>query len=588
MKLRRPWLIAGVALLLLAGGAVTLRQWQHRQQLTQTLARLPAPDLTGYPEELRQRVAAARAKVKSAADPLQAVAELGRLYQANDIHAAAEACWAVLREREPQNARWPYYLAHLRRAASDYPAMEELLERTVALAPDYAPAWLQLADYRFKTGRMDAARAGYERRLALVPKDPYAQLGLVRLALQQRRTDEARAALETLLADNPQFSTAHNLYAEILASAGRAEEAASHRLAGRETGRYREADDPWLAELTAYCYDYARLCNLATIQQQVQQGDRGQALLRRAIALRPGDPTAYEQLGSLFLQQNDAAQARTILEEGLARARDPKPSTLCYVNLSRAYRTLKQPAEAVRVARLGLAEAGEEFELYDALGSALGETGEREAAVEALRAAVARNPRDANANFNLAIALVAVRRLDEAVEALHRSLVLEPTFPSSLAMLAQIEIDSGRWENAAQYILPLYESHPERPQARALMTEWHLRSGKAAEEKQDLAAAERHYRAGAAIDHNSVELSTRLGTLLLMQGRFADAIAPLENNHRLQPANAQSSLFLGQAYAATGRVEEARRVLMEGVQAAERAGNATTAQYCREILQQLR
>jgi Tfp pilus assembly protein PilF len=343
-----------------------------------------------------------------------------------------------------------------------------------------------------------------------------------------------------------------------------------------------------MAELPAYCYDYARLCNLATIQQQVQLGDRGAGLLKRAIALRPGDPTAYEQLGSLYLQQNDAAQARAILEEALARTRGAKPSILCYVNLSRAYRTLKQPAEAVRVARQGLAEVGEECELYDALGSALGELGEREAAVAALRQAVALSPRDANSNFNLALALVAVRRLDEAVDALHRSLVLEPTFPSSLAMLAQIEVDSGRWQNAAQYILPLYESHPEKPQARALMADWHLRSGVAAEEKQDLAAAERHYRAGTAIDRNSVELATHLGTLLLVQGRFADAVAPLENYHRLQPGNPQSSLFLGQAYAATGKIEDARRVLTEGVQAAERAGNATTAEYCREILQQLR
>jgi hypothetical protein len=62
---------------------------------------------------------------------------------------------------------------------------------------------------------------------------------------------------------------------------------------------------------------------------------------------------------------------------------------------------------------------------------------------------------------------------------------------------------------------------------------------------------------------------------------------PLEAYHRLQPQNPQSSLFLGQAYAATGRLEDARRLLTEGLEAATRAGNSTTAQHCREILQQL-
>ena len=63
-----------------------------------------------------------------------------------------------------------------------------------------------------------------------------------------------------------------------------------------------------------------------------------------------------------------------------------------------------------------------------------------------------------------------------------------------------------------------------------------------------------------------------------------EAYAPLV---RLQPANPKSSLFLGQVYAQIGRVDEAIRLLMEGEQVAQRAGNATTAQYCREIRESL-
>jgi predicted Zn-dependent protease len=113
------------------------------------------------------------------------------------------------------------------------------------------------------------------------------------------------------------------------------------------------------------------------------------------------------------------------------------------------------------------------------------------------------------------------------------------------------------------------------------------RAGAEAEQSRDFAGAEKYYRAGLAIEREHAGLQAQLGALLLIQRRFADAVAPLEVYHRLQPENPQSALFLGQAYVAVGRRAEARRILVEGVQLAEHAGNAATAQRCREILRQV-
>ncbi len=584
----RRWLLIIAALGLAGGAAIAVPVWRRHALVARLQAGLPPlPDPSGLPAVLVEKLRSATAAAQSSSDVPAAVAELGRLYHANGFNREAETCWRLLRAAQPGEPRWSYYLANLRRAASDYPEMEALLEQTVKLAPDYASAWWQLAELKFKTGRIEAAQADYERRLTLLPQDPYARLGLVRIAQQQHRPDDARKLLDQILKDTPTFPPAQNLYVEIMVAEGNAAAAARYRLSGRAMGRFRDPADPWLKQLQDWCYDYSQLCNLGTIEYQTVPGDSYVGFFERAIKLRPDEPTAYEQLGVFYLQLEQPAKALAVLETGLARAKDSQPSILFYANLSRAYRALKRPADAVRIVRQGLAQAGPHYELYDALGVALGDQGEYEAAVEALHQAVALNPGDANANYNLAIALLPLRRLDEAVEALHRSLTLQPTFPSSLAMLAQIEIDSGRWQDAAQYLEPLYESHPELPQARQLMAHWHLRAGMDAEEKKNFAAAEQHYRTGAAIEPNHPDLQVRLGTLCLIQGRFADAVEALEAYHRLQPNNAQSALYLGQAYASTGRMDDAKRVLTEGVQVAERTGNATTAQYCREILQQL-
>jgi len=584
----RPVALGALVILLAGLGVLAAGAWRRHAVLARLQAGLPAPPEPGtMPVLLAERLAQAGREAGNPATALQGTAELGRLYQANNYVREAEACWQLLRAAQPREARWCYYLADLRRIASDYAGMVELLARTTELAPGYAPAWLHLADLQFKSGQNMEAERGYQRRLALMPGDRYARLGLARVALQRGDRGQARNQIELLVKEAPDFPPGHNLYAEMLAADGENDRADRERWLGRETGRFREADDPWLDELGAWCFNYEQLCIRGTVDFQTRHGDKGKSCFDRAIQLQPDALMAYGLLGALHLEQHDPAKACEVLETGLQRARNARPTAMYYVDLSRAYRELKKPAEAVRVARQGLAGLGEQYELYDALGVALGDGGEHEAAVEALRKAVALNPNDTNSNYNLAIALLAVRRLDEAVTALQRSLVLKPTFPASLVLLAQIEIDSGRWEESARYLQPLYASHPELPQARRLMAYWHLRAGVTAEKQQDPAAAERHYREGVAIDRNHPDLQMRLGTLCLILGRFADAVSPLEAYRRLQPDNPQGALFLGQAYAAVGRRDEARRILTEGAELAERSGNASAAQHCREILQQL-
>ena len=584
------WLAAGLGLLLLAVGATGVHAWRQQQLVGRIRAALPPPpELAGWPPELGERLAAAQAQARSARarTALAGVAELGRLYHANAFFAEAERCWRLLRAAQPGEARWCYYLSDLRRTAGDDGEMFGFMAEAAKLAPGYSAVWLHLADMQLKLGQLEAARRDYERRLALLPGDRYARLGLTRVALQQGRRADARTLIEQLVKDAPEFSSAHNLFAELLAAAGDSAAADRERWLGRNTVRFREAADPWLDELGDWCYDYERVCVLGDIESQTRHYDRARTFYQRAIQLRPGDPSAYELAGAMELKAEDPARARDILERALARLPPGKPTIMTYVDLAHAYRLLKQPGEAVRVIRLGIERLGDQYEFDDALGVALGDLGRHEESVAALRTAVAKSPNDANANYNLAVALLAVRRLDEAIPALRRSLALKPTFPEALALLAQIEMDSGRWQEAMQYLQPLFESRPEMPQARQLMALWHLIAGAEAEKQHDLAEAAQHYRAGLNILPNHPELQMRYGTLCLVQGQFADAITALEAYHRSEPGNPTSAFFLGQAYAGAGRRDEARKVLTEGAELADRMGNATTAQYCREILRQL-
>jgi tetratricopeptide (TPR) repeat protein len=582
---RRLWrnavLMLAIAAIATSGGLLWLRQ----ARLTQLRASLP-PAVTKAPNPtLRGLLERARAEAE-ATGSLPAVAELGRLMHANGFNREAEACWRLLIQRQPDQARWHHYLADLHRAAGDYASAEAEWQAAVATDSTAAAAWLQLAELKFKTGRHPGAEADYQHRLALLPGDPHAGLGLARIAQQRGQMAETLSRLERILKDHPKFSAAQNLYAELQAAAGRDELADHHRWLGREAGRFREADDPWMDELNERCHEPKRLCHLGTIEYQTGRGDLGRARFERALSLAPGDPLAYQLLGELLLEQKSAEAARDVLSRGVALAQGTEPSPTHYLKLGEACQALNQLPDARRALEEGLARHPRAAELHAGLGNLLAAEGRTVESIAAHRRAVELNPALGNSDFAIAVALLEQGRREEALQALHHALQMQPTFPNALLLLARLEMDAGRFESAGEHLVSLLKANPGVPEVRQIVARWRLQAGQALE-RTNPAAMEAHYRAGVTLQPDNAELNAGLGVHLLMTDRVPEALPLLETYYRLQPASAQAALFLSQAYARSGRIEDARRVLTAGLAQAEQTGQVSSARNFREILSML-
>ncbi len=445
--------------------------WQDPEPQSAAAPALPAlPDLGPWPGAFQERVVAAQAAAAAGGAP-GAVAELGRLYHANGFIAEAAACWRRLVTAQPREPRWRYYLCDLSRAESDHAGLASGLTEVLGLAPDYAPAYLQRASLQLKSGEFEAAERDYQSALRLAPADPYARLGLARVALHRQRPGDARARLEELLRDTPHFSTAHNLYAELLAAAGDRERADWHRWLGVETLRYREPPDPWLDELQAWCHDYDRLCVLGSTEVLRDQHEGARALYERALALRPAAPEAYHLLADMYLRQNQAARARDLLEGARSRVEAGRRAPL-FPPLCQAYRDLGDNVRAERVAREGIQETGASAELLEALGLARAGQNRHRAALDAYAAALRLNPNDASLNYNRAVTLLAVERLDDALAALDRSLTLQPGFVPTLLLRGEIEMAAGHWADAERCFRRVLAAHPQNELARRLLATW--------------------------------------------------------------------------------------------------------------------
>lgn len=581
-RLWRRWTVGALALATLTGGAILGWQAMQVRRLHEAIPSLP--NVSMHPAAFAVALEQAQDKARSFTHAREGIAALGRLYHATGYLSEAESCWRALQSVEPREARWPYYLADARRRMGDEAGMQPFLEATVRLAPDYAPAWLSLGALAFVDGDLDEAEADYRRRLELMPADPYAALGLARVARQRGHKDEARKWLEKGASSPPDLPSCHNLLADLLAEQGDAEGAARERWRGTAAGRFREAADPWVDELADSCYDVSRLLVQGATDFQTQHGDLGRRFFERAIQLAPDDPRAYEELGRVYCATGDGASARDVLERGMKCA---KASAVLFVRLSEAYCLLRQPAEAERVARQGLALMPGAADLFNSLGVALDLQGRYDEAITAFRSATTDGPHSAEANLHIAISLVHAGRKAEAYAYLHHALALQPKFPKALAELGYLELDAWRLESAGNYIREFYNAYPGSSRARGLMTQLSVRTALAATREEKFETAERACRDGLKIDPASADLHAILGTICAHQKRFAEAVTALENARRLSPGDPRVLVPLAGVYAGLGRVDEARQVLTDGYQRAQRAGDAAAAGRYRELLDQL-
>ncbi len=479
-----------LVLLVAAGAALSVAVWVHqtRGDHGQQIPAVPAS--AGSVQTVAQRLQDARQKAAKSGAPAD-LEEFARLLHANGYLREAEACWRLLASLTPDNPQIWHFLADVRRIAGDNEEARRLLQEVVRLEPDYAPALLHLGNIALKRGDTETAQQLFSRRAKLLPNDPHALLGLVRIE-QQRGRDTAAAALAARLArQHPQFSPGVNLHAEYLAQQGDVAGARWQRWLGREAGRFREADDPWIDGLSAWCFDPKRLGVLGTIAFQTGRLTEAKPLLERAIALAPSDASGYERLGDLALQGGDPAGAVRVLAEGVRRASPGVPASL-WIALAEAHRVAGDPAAALRVADDGLAALPGTPEIQGARGVALLDLNRASEALIAFDRAREGLPFDAELHFNRALALLHAERTEDAIAALTQALQIQPTFPKALGLLAEVEMSRDNLDAAEPHLRALYESYPGLEEPKRLLREWHLQKARLALQRGDATDAQRH------------------------------------------------------------------------------------------------
>lgn len=185
--------------------------------------------------------------------------------------------------------------------------------------------------------------------------------------------------------------------------------------------------------------------------------------------------------------------------------------------------------------------------------------GDLQEAVREYRAALAADPRDADAHSNLGSVLDTLGQREEAIAELRAALALEPDLAVAHNNLGAALLRAGREAEARSELRAALAIDPDYAEA-------HHNLGLSLAAGGELAAAEEEYRRALAAEPGYLSAEVGLARVLARQGRLAEAIAEFRRVLERRPDDAAVHHDLGTALAQSGDLDAARSELTRAVE----------------------
>jgi tetratricopeptide (TPR) repeat protein len=584
MKGRLLAAYGGLGLALIFAVVAGLRLLRQPPPVDPIVAELPAmPDLSRWPQEMRERVAAAHAATADPGATTKAAGELAWLYFANGYAAEAAQALGVLIRLDPAQAHWPYLLGVLKERSGDREGAEAQFAVAVRLAPGYAPALIHLANLQALLGRSDPARRLFEQGLVLAPDDPRVPFGLAKLDFARGDERAAIARLRTAVVQHPKYQETHLMLADLLAKAGDLA-AAEEQRAFLYGGQGSPPDsDPWLDEAVRYSYDSFRLLSLGEARNMAQDFGGALPYLQRAARLEPKDLEIQESFARALIGARRLDEAERTLRLALDRI---GPDDLLYDRLAEVLIAHDRAAEAlvlvldVRRNRPGSALIANSVGLAQL---ALGRTAD---AIEAFTAAAKLDPNFADPRVNLARCQLKSGDPAQARSWLEQALKIRPEALEALAMLTEAELQEGDVDAALASARELFRRGLNVAEYRSVYAAALFRAGNLAAERGEHDQAEQWYRDGIAVNDRDGRFHGALGMLYGKLHRYTEARGEFETFLRLDPRNPAAYILLGSAFSAEGKPAEARQAWTTGLGIATELKDSARELQLRRLLGQ--
>jgi len=191
-------------------------------------------------------------------------------------------------------------------------------------------------------------------------------------------------------------------------------------------------------------------------------------------------------------------------------------------------------------------------------GVVLAQQGQKEAAIEKYRQALAASPDYSAAMHNLGKLLKETGKFDEAVELCERLVAIDPANAVSRNVLGNSLQELGRFEEAITHYQEALRLKPD-------YTDAHFNLGVALQSLRRFEEAVTHYKEALRLKPEYATAHFNLGAALQSLGRFAEAVAHYQEALQLKPDYTDAHFNLGVAQQSLRRFEEAVKHFKEAL-----------------------
>lgn len=424
---------------------------------------------------------------------------------------------------------------------------QALAEYEAALRNDstYALAHYQIAEIYRTQGDEDAALAQYQRALRVDPAFADAQIQIG--GIYQAQGDLVQAAqsfneaLRTAVNDPRARASALTRLGNLEAEQGKQE---------RAVARYQQAqqEDP------AFSGSYLQLGQI-----YLEQEDLAQALEQFQIGVQaaPANADLRFFLGQALSRLGRLDEADVHLQEAIrlnqlpgGDASDHRP----YLWLGQNYLARNLPQDAVTAYQQGLEQAPENRDLRMALAEAYRQQAQFPQAIAEYETLIAADPQDTDAYAGLGVAYQEVGDLARARETFDRLLAESADDPRRAAQVLTRFANTARDAGDLEEALSLYQ---EAIDADPTYVGTYLQLGFLYEQRERYDDAQAIYQKAVEVTPGDADAHLKLGQAYLRAGSLDEAVDQLGRASELNPRLQRAYLDLGQALELQGRPAQA-------------------------------
>jgi tetratricopeptide (TPR) repeat protein len=418
---------------------------------TATLREVTLPDLSRMDPSVQDQVKRRyQALLETLRRPGVADAERGAAYggmgmvlHASEHYEAAEPAYLNAQMLMPREARWPYFIGHLRQSMGDTAGSIAAFSRALEIQPDDVTTLIWLGRAYLDQGRTDMAEPFFERARQRSPQMPAALVGLGQAALARRDFKRAVSVLEEALQIDPALASVHSPLAMAYRGLGDTVKAEAHLKDWRNTEV--PVPDPWRQEL-----DLALQSGLSFELRGVralEQRDFTAAadFFSQGVMMTSGSTalgrSLRHKLGTAMYLRGDVKGAVKWFRETVKLAPPDgidESAAKAHYSLGVLMASAGRGNEAIAHLTAAVRFSPTYAEAYQALGDALRRAGRAQQSMERYADAIRVNPKAADARFGYGMALVRLGRYREARDWFTEAAQLHPNNPDIPHALARV------------------------------------------------------------------------------------------------------------------------------------------------------